>query len=101
MTHRATPVAPRNASVFFPGDDVSLDVVVNHRDANRPIVQIKGCEELVVRDCVFGPGRIELDAPDKQGRDCGKIVWQGNQGSAVVYHRGERLGTADQDFVIE
>lgn len=76
-------------------------VGIFHKDANRPIVQVKGCEELIVRDCWFGEGRIELDHPRKAGRDCGRIVWEGNRGKAVVFHKGKRLGTAAQDFVIE
>jgi hypothetical protein len=75
-------------------------VRVFHKQPNRPIVQIKGCEELIVRDCRFGIGRIELDLPHKAGRDCGHIVWQGNSGPAQVFHRGKELGTASDDFVI-
>jgi len=86
---------------FTQGHVELVNVHVYQRNANRPIVQIKGCEDLVVRGCSFGAGRIELDAPDKQGRDCGRIVWQGNQGAATVYVRGERKGPATEDFVIE
>jgi len=74
---------------------------VYHRDPNRALVQIKGCEELIVRDCDFGQGRIDIDHPRKAGRDCGRIVWQGNRGPALVYVRGEAVGTANRDFVLE
>lgn len=86
---------------FTQGNVELVGVHVHHRAPNRPIVQIKGCQSLVVRECTFGEGRIELDSPSKPGRDCGRIVWQGNRGQAVVYVRGERMGPADHDFVIE
>jgi hypothetical protein len=76
-------------------------VRIRHASPNRPIVQIKGCEELVVRDCDFGSGRIELDLPGKPGRDCGRIEWSGNRGDAEVWHRGKHLGPAREDFTIE
>ena len=77
-----------------------VNVTIHHKDPNRPIVQIKGCETLYVRNCTFGAGRIELDAPNKPGRNCGKIVWQGNEGDAIVYVGGERRGRADEDFIV-
>ena len=61
----------------------------------------QGCEELIVRDCRFGDGRIDIDMPGKPGRDCGRIVWEGNAGPAQVFHHGRRMGTASDDFVIE
>lgn len=74
---------------------------VYHVNPNRPLVQIKGCEELIVRDCDFGQGKIELDHPKKAGRPSGRIVWEGNRGPAQVFHRGEYLGPASRDFVVE
>ena len=85
-------------------------VTIRHRNPNRPLVQIKGCAELIVRECTFdGPtvegvegfARVVLDAPDKPGRESGRIVWKGNHGNAVVFHKGQRLGLACEDFVIE
>ncbi len=76
-------------------------VKVHHESPNRPIVQIKGCEELIVTDCEFRGGRINLDDPGKPGRDCGRIVWKGNRGDAVVTHRGQRIGVASDDFELE
>ena len=93
---------PEDFEIPFTQGEVELvNLSVQHENANRPIVQIKGCEALYVRECNFGPGRIDLDSPNKQGRDCGKIVWQGNSGPAIVYVRGERMGRADEDFVIK
>jgi hypothetical protein len=74
---------------------------VDHRSPNRPIVQIKGCEELIVRGSVFRGGRVDLDDPTKPGRNNGRIVWSGNAGDAVVFLGGVRVGTADQDFTAE
>lgn len=86
---------------FTQGHVELVRVHVHQRSPNRPIVQIKGCQSLTVRECSFGEGRIELDDPTKPGRTSGRIVWQGNRGPAVVYVRGERMGPADQDFVLE
>ena len=77
------------------------NVRIRHRKPDRPLVQIKGCEELVVRDCTFVGGKIQLDDPSKPGRDCGRIVWEGNLGNATVVHAGKRLGKASEDFTIE
>lgn len=82
-------------------------VRVRHRAPDRAILQLKGCRELVVSGCDFasdggGPApRIELDRPDRPGRDCGRIEWRGNRGDAVVYVRGQRRGLASEDFVVE
>jgi len=86
---------------FSQGRTELLRVRMFHEKPNRPLVQIKGCEELIVRDCRFGEGRIDLDMPGKPGRDCGRIVWEGNAGPAQVFHQGRRMGTASDDFVIE
>ena len=86
---------------FSQGDVELVRVHVLQRAANRPIVQIKGCRSLAVRECTFAEGRVEIDAPDKPGRDSGSIAWQGNKGEAIVYLRGERMGPASTDFVIE
>lgn len=86
---------------FTQGDVELVRVHVLHKSPNRPVVQIKGCRSLTVRECTFAEGRIDIDAPGKPGRDSGKIVWQGNRGPAVVYVRGERKGTAGEDFVVE
>lgn len=74
---------------------------VYHVNPNRPLIQIKGCQELIVRDCDFGQGRIELDHPRKPGRPSGRIVWEGNRGPAQVFHQGSYLGPATRDFVLE
>jgi hypothetical protein len=86
---------------FAQGRTLLRRVGIFQKNPNRPIVQIKGCEELIVRNCWFGAGRIVLDHPKKPGRNCGRIVWEGNHGTAEVIHRGRRLGTASEDFVIE
>ena len=78
-----------------------IDLRVRHRKPNRPIVVIKGCQELIVRGCNFEGGNIDLDNPEKPGRNCGKIVWEGNSGNAPVYHKGEIIGLARNDFTIE
>jgi len=96
---------------FTQGRAVLERVTVRHRNPGKSLVQIKGCRELVVTGCTFEAvldeaapagteGKIVLDAPDKPGRDSGRIEWRGNLGDAVVYLRGERLGLACEDFVI-
>ena len=75
-------------------------LVVDHVAPNRPILQVKGCRELVVQGCTFARGRIDIDLPDKPGRECGVVVWKGNRGDAEVYYRGTRLGRARDDFVV-
>ncbi|MEW6072842.1 MAG: hypothetical protein AB1726_09665 [Planctomycetota bacterium] len=86
---------------FAQGRCELIRVRIDHADPNRPLVQIKGCAELVVRDCRFAGGRVEIDLPGKPGRDCGRIEWEGNGGPAEVFVRGRRMGSAAQDFVIE
>jgi len=113
---------------FTQGVTTLTRVTVRHRDPDRALVQIKGCRELVVKDCTFeavdarpvdepgdgqgnGPGRdhpvahaharIELDAPTKPGRTCGKIVWQGNHGNCEVWQNGRRIGLVSDDFTID
>ncbi len=76
-------------------------VRIAHRAPNRPLVQIKSCSELIVRDCEFNGGKIELDHPKKPGRDSGRIVWEGNRGHAAVFVRGRMVGHAEDDFIIE
>ncbi len=75
-------------------------VVIDHVNPNRPIVQIKGCRELLVQGCTFVRGRVDIDLPGKPGRECGLVSWKGNRGDAEVYYRGERLGLASEDFVV-
>lgn len=99
--YRPVELPPDFEMPFTQGDVELVRVHIHQRAANRPIAQIKGCRSLTVRECTFGEGRIEIDAPDKPGRDSGSIVWQGNSGPAVVYLRGERMGPASTDFVIE
>ncbi len=97
---------------FTQGRTVLENVTVRHRNPGKSLLQIKGCEELVVTGCTFEAtvdntapagtiGKIMLDAADKPGRDCGRIEWTGNRGNAVVFHRGVRIGLAGEDFVIE
>lgn len=73
-------------------------VTIRHRDPNKPIVQVKGCEELLVEDCWFEGGKVVLDHPAKPGRDSGRIVWRDNGGDADLYVRGRRVGRVDQDY---
>ena len=86
---------------FAQGRTELVRVTVHHRAPDRPIVQIKGCEELIITECTFVGGRVVLDDPTKPGRPSGRIVWEGNRGDASVFHRGRRIGTASEDFVIE
>jgi hypothetical protein len=86
---------------FAQGSVELVRLRVRHVAPNRPLVQIKGCAELVVRDSSFEGGRIELDLAEKPGRSSGRIVWQGNRGSAEVFLRGVRQGRADEDWVSE
>ncbi len=98
---------------FTQGVTTLTRVTVRQRDPDRALIQIKGCAELIVRDCTFeavdaegakagsAHARIELDAPSKAGRSSGRIVWQGNHGNAEVYREGKRIGRACEDFVIE
>lgn len=88
------------APPFTQGKVELLRVRVHHRGPNRALVQIKGCDELVVVESEFSGGRVELDDPEKPGRTCGRIVWRGNRGDAEVFVRGERKGRADEDFVV-
>lgn len=97
---------------FTQGKVVLDNVTIRHRNPGKSLAQIKGCEELIVTGCTFEAevtedappgtiGKVVLDAPDKPGRSCGRIEWRGNQGNAVVFHEGQRLGLASEDFVIE
>ena len=86
---------------FAQGRVELVRVRIDHQAPNRPLVQIRGCEELIVRDCRFHGGRIDLDLPGKPGRESGRIVWEGNGGSAEVFVRGRHMGPAGNDFVIE
>ena len=76
-------------------------VRIHHRDPNRPIVQIKGCRELLVTECDIAEGDVHLDMPRKAGPENGSIQWRGNRGEARVLWRGEFVGAAWQDFVVE
>ena len=76
-------------------------VRVQHVNPDKSLVQIKGCQELIVTDCDFRGGSIQLDHPRKPGRDCGRIEWRGNRGDALVFFQGSPLGRADEDFVIQ
>ena len=86
---------------FSQGVTELLNCTLRHNNPNRPLVQVKGCEELIVRGCTFEGGKIELDHPQKAGRNCGRIVWEGNSGDAPVFHKGEYVGPANEDFEIE
>jgi len=86
---------------FSQGKVVLNNVRIRHRKPDRPLVQIKGCEELIVRNCTFEGGDIHLDRPEKAGRLCGSIVWENNTGSAPVYHQGELVGLARDNFTFE
>ena len=98
---------PADFEAPFTQGRVELEnVTIRFRDPSKSLAQIKGCRELVVRGCHFEAegeleGKIALDHPAKPGRDNGRIVWEGNTGNAVVLYRGERLGPASEDFVIE
>jgi hypothetical protein len=99
---------PEGFEVPFTQGRVELErVTVHHRNPSKSLVQIKGCEELVVRGCTFqadpggAPGKIALDHPQKPGRDSGRIVWEGNSGNAIVILRGKEVGPASMDFVVE
>lgn len=85
---------------FTQGSVQLTRVVIDHVNPNRPIVQIKGCRELVVQGCTFVSGRIDIDLPNKPGRECGFVSWKDNRGDAEVFYRGERLGLASEDFVV-
>jgi hypothetical protein len=84
---------------FTQGRVVLSNVLIDQMNANRPIVQIKGCRELVVHGSEFRGGRIDLDDPAKAGRSSGRIEWSGNRGEAQVFLAGQRVGLASQDFV--
>ena len=92
--------APKDFKPPFTQGTVRLEsVLVDHKNPNRPLVQIKGCKELLVSGCVFNGGRVNLDDPSKPGRNNGRIVWEGNAGDAIIHLAGERIGTASEDFV--
>lgn len=84
---------------FTQGRVVLEGVLIDHVSPNRPIAQIKGCRELVVKSSVFRAGMVNLDDPTKAGRDCGRIEWSGNSGEAEVFLKGTLVGPASQDFV--
>ncbi|MEX1024554.1 MAG: hypothetical protein WD226_05700 [Planctomycetota bacterium] len=73
---------------------------IHHKNPNRPVVQIKGCRELLVTDSEFAEGDIHLDLPRKPGRENGSITWTGNRGEARVFWRGDYVGPAWQDFQV-
>jgi hypothetical protein len=92
--------APAEPEIPFTNGLVHLEnVLIDHVNPNRAIAQIKGCSELVVRGSTFVSGQVNLDDPTKPGRNSGRIEWSGNQGDAEVFLRGERIGTASEDFV--
>jgi hypothetical protein len=84
---------------FTQGRVVLEQVLIDQVSANRPIAQIKGCSELIVRNSVFRGGQVALDDPSKAGRPCGRIEWSGNGGDAEVYLNGNLVGPANKDFV--
>jgi hypothetical protein len=84
---------------FTQGKVVLEDLLIDQKDADRAIAQIKGCRELVVRRSEFTAGEINLDDPTKAGRSSGRIEWSGNRGEAVVFLAGALIGPASQDFV--
>lgn len=93
---------PEGFVVPFTQGPTSLErVTIRHQNPSRPLAQIKGCESLEVRECLFEGGTVQLDDPEKPGRSCGRITWVGNRGDALVYREGKLLGPASQDFVIE
>ena len=83
---------------FTQGPTVLERVTVDHRSPNKPLVQIKGCESLTVTDSTFVGGKVVLDHPAKPGRNSGRIVWKGNQGTAELIVRGRSVGRVDQDY---
>jgi hypothetical protein len=83
---------------FAQGATELVGVRIQHRRPDKPLMQVKGCETLVVTDGLFSGGRVELDRLDKPGRDCGYVQWKRNRGDAQVYYKGELVGRADQDF---
>ncbi len=96
------PVLPEGWEMPFSQKKTELiRVRIRHTETNKPLIQIKGCEELIVRECEFHGGRIELDAPKKTGRNCGRIVWEGNHGEAPVFVAGQYRGLAKDNFVVE
>ena len=93
---------PENFSMPYSQGKVELiNVRVRHRKPDRPLMQIKGCEELIVRNSTFEGGDIHLDRPEKAGRISGRIVWENNTGSAPVYHKGKLVGLARNNFTFE
>ena len=86
---------------FTQGPTLLQGVTIIHRNPNKPIVQIKGCEELIVENSWFEGGKVVLDHPAKPGRNSGKIIWRGNGGDAELFLRGRRLGLVGQDFEVE
>lgn len=86
---------------FTNGTVLLNNLLVDHEQPNRALVQIKGCRELTVTKSTFNGGRVLLDDPSKAGRNSGKITWSGNSGDAIVYLNGHRVGPADQDFTAE
>jgi hypothetical protein len=96
------PGAPKDYQVPFTQGRTELNgVTIRHKNPDRPLAQIKGCEELIVTGCTFDGGKISLDLPDMPGRDSGSIIWKGNTGDATVFHRGKALGPVSEDFVIK
>ena len=83
---------------FTQGTVILKGVFIDHKQPNRPIVQIKGCEELTVTGCVFRGGRVNLDDPSKPGCNNGTVNWSGNSGDAAVLLGGVQIGTADMNF---
>ncbi|MFT7539488.1 MAG: hypothetical protein ACI9K5_000444 [Gammaproteobacteria bacterium] len=84
---------PEDWVVPFAQGITHLDgVILRHRNPNKPLAQIKGCEELLVENCWFEGGDVVLDHPQKAGRNSGKITWRGNGGTARLFVRGKHVG---------
>ncbi|HED65350.1 MAG TPA: hypothetical protein ENJ09_07325 [Planctomycetes bacterium] len=90
---------------FTQGRVLLENVTVRFKDPSKPLLQIKGCKELIVRNCTFesvagAPGRIELDLPDKPGRTNGHVLWEHNRGNARVSIAHRPVGPVSEDFEV-
>ncbi len=61
---------------------------VKMKNPHQALAQLGSCRELVVRNCEWIGGKVDVDHDGK--KPCGSISWSGNTGDAVVRNqRGE------------
>jgi hypothetical protein len=101
-----------NEPVWYDAEDppftngrVTLNnVLVAMRRPAQALGLFRGIRELEVTGCAFYGGEgseVVIDAPGKPGRDCGRVVWKGNQGDATLVYRGRALGPVSGDYELE